>query len=92
MSTKTKLGTKISSNVRGIFYICEYDRTEQTICVVDELLCESAFDALNYYANTPNPESQLATGETYEELMLNLEKLHINMEDKDWLIELGECI
>jgi len=89
---KTKLGTRIPKNIRGILYLCKYDRINKKLNVVNEILCESAFDALNYYANIPNPESQLASGKTYKDLIKNLKLLHKNIIDPEWISELEECI
>ena len=87
---QTILGTEIPITTRGIFYVCFFDR--KRITVVQEALYDSAFDALNVYANTPNPESQLVTGKTYDELIINMHKLHKNMKDPAWLADLADCI
>ena len=88
----TILKTKIPKNIRGILYLCKFDREKLTIKVEREILCSNAFDALNLYAEIPNPESQLVTSPTYEGLCESLEILHKNMKDKTWLKELSECL
>lgn len=92
MTMKTKLGTEIPKDARGILYLCKYNRREPSIKVFHEIFFRNAFDALQAYANTPNPESQMASGETYEELCIDLEYLHKCMDNIDWLIELGYCL
>ena len=87
---KTKLGRDIPITTRGIVYLCNF--TGNKIDVVGELLYDSAFQALEAYANIPNPESQLVTGKDYNELISSLHILHKNMEDSKWLTELSECI
>lgn len=88
----TILGTEVPENTRGIVYLCYFDRESMTIKVVNEILCDTVMRAMNLYANIPNPESQIVTGNTYEELIASLNTLHKNMEDKEWLEELAECI
>ena len=85
----TKKGVYVSESVRGIVYLCSL---EEKLIVNNELLCDSAFEALNLYANIPNPESQLVQGKTHEELVENLLLLHENMEDPEWLEELRDCL
>jgi hypothetical protein len=86
---KTLLGTTIPKTTRGILYICKYERFTPKIEVRAEKLYNIAFEALNAYAEIPNPESQLVMGKTFEELILNLEILHNNMKDEKWLKLLG---
>lgn len=92
MKNTTVLGTEIDENIRGILYLCEFNRKELSLKVTNEILFESAFIALEAYANIPNPESQLITGKTYEELLLANAEFEKNMVDKDWLNELSECL
>ena len=88
----TLLGTEVDSTIRGVVYFCYYDHGKKEIGVVSEALYESPSHALDRFANTPNPESQLATGSTTEELEADLEKLHIDMGDPEWLKHLGETL
>lgn len=44
-------------------------------------------DALNAYANTPCPASQLVEGRTKEELEENIKQMRINYQDEAWLNE-----
>jgi hypothetical protein len=87
---KTILGTEIPENIRGVYYICHYNYLENSITVLNEVLCSFAHMALNLYAEIPNPESQLAMGNSHEQLCEELERLHKNMKDKKWLKELSE--
>lgn len=89
---QTIKGTDVPVEARGILYLCKYERSAPSITVMREGIYKSASDALNAYANIPNPESQLVTGKTYNELVSNLHILHKNMEDKEWLEELGDCM
>jgi len=90
---QTKMGTDIPLNIRGIFYLCEYNHSRHPkLTVVDEALFENSFDAVNTYANTRNPESQLVTGKTYDDLISNLHILHKNMGSKKWLMDLVEYL
>lgn len=90
--SKTILGTIIPPNTKGIVYLCEFTESELVIQVTHEILCDTQFRALDYYANIPNPESQIVMGKTYEELCTNLEMLHKNMKDKEWLKNLAETL
>ncbi len=85
---KTILGTEIPIETRGIVYFCSFNYDDNTIKVIHESLFESSFSALQVYANTPNPESQMASGETFDELMIELHRLHKNMKSKEWLTNL----
>ena len=89
---KTLLGTEIPINIKGLVYICDFDRYRLKIVVAAEILCEEAALALNLYAEIPNPESQLALGSTHKKFCMELEKLHANMKNEKWLKELSEML
>jgi hypothetical protein len=89
---QTILGTDIPINTRGILYLCKFDYERKEIAVTGEVICEKAFKALNLYANIPNPESQLVTGKTFDELITNLHQLHKDMKDPVWLEELYQTL
>jgi hypothetical protein len=91
---KTLLGTKIPENILGVFYVCNYvaDHMDPTIDVAAEVLFEDPGAALNAFAETPNPESQLATGATHDLMLRELEMLHKRMSDPIWLEELADYI
>ena len=42
-------------------------------------------DALDIYANTPNPASQLVGGDTVEEVFENARKMVLNMKDQEYV-------
>jgi len=86
---QTILGKDIPLTTRGILYLCNFDFRKLTITVFAEKLFESAWYALDAYANIPNPESQLVTGKTYDELITKLHKLHEDMKDPVWLENLS---
>ena len=83
-------GIEVELTTRGILYICEL--SDEGIEVGRSIQFESSFDALNAYANTRNPESQLITGETYDELIKNMHTLHGMMKKESWLEMLRESI
>jgi len=89
---KTKLGTEIPMTTRGILYLCEYKYGTPELIIHDERLYDSAYEALEAYANIPNPESQLVTGNTFNELITDLIQLHEDVENEKWLIELAEYL
>jgi hypothetical protein len=91
-SLQTILGTDIPLSTRGILYLCQYDYKNKTLTVINEALFDDAFTALNYYANIPNPESQLVQGKTYDELIERLLILHENIKNPEWLKFLGDCL
>ena len=89
---KTISGKDIKLSTRGILYLCDYNYGKETIQVVHEMQYDSAFDALNAYANIHNPESQLASGETFDELITNLNILHKNLNNPSWVKELKDYL
>ncbi len=92
---QTILKTDIPKSTRGILYLCVLDRRTPKLEVVNEMLFNSAFAALQCYANIPNPESQLVmcnSDEGYNELIKELHILHKNMKDLKWLEQLMDCI
>jgi len=86
---KTLTGQEIPKSARGILYLCKFTRNPLKLEVIQSSVFESAYIALQYYAEIPNPESQLITGKTYDGLISNLAKLHNNINDKKWLKELS---
>lgn len=87
---KTILGIEIPITTRGIVYLCKYTGKELIVC--REILCDSSFKALNLYTNIPNPESQMVSGKTFDDLIKNLIKLHKDIKDPKWLKDLGDCL
>lgn len=87
---KTILGTELTENIRGILYLCYLSNHQ--IEVKKELFFDNCTQALMAYANIPNPASQVVLGNSFEELCTNLEDLHEDMKNPDWIKELEECI
>ena len=87
---QTITGIDIPVTTRGVLYLCHL--TETKLIVTHTILFDNASDALNVYANIPNPESQVEIGATFGELIANLQKLHQKMKDPKWIEALNECI
>ena len=88
----TFLNQPIKVDTLGILYLCKYEHNPPSITVVREIQFDDPFDALIAYSEIPNPESQMASGNTQEELFKELEQLHSNLNNPEWLEELGDCI
>jgi len=73
-----------------IFYDPNY--TTQTIKEIGRTPVLDYMDALNIYAETPNPASQMVKGETEEELQLELTKLEQYVKNPYWLEMLFDSI
>lgn len=86
---KTWLGEEILEEIRAVLYLCEYDYKTKTIKVVREMLFVSGFDALQAYANIPNPESQMASGKDQESFEKELVQLHAKLNNPEWVKELA---
>jgi len=89
---KTFLGTEIHETTLGVLYLCEYNHKDKTIKVHSGLQFNNPSTALNAYANIPNPESQLAMGHDKETFEKNLNELHANLNDPEWVKELAEYL
>lgn len=89
---KTFLGTEISESTLGILYLCRYNYMNKTIEVIKEIQFNSGFAALDAYANIPNSESQMASGNDKESFEKDLEKLHIQLNNPEWVEELNEYL
>ncbi len=87
---KTLLGTELPETTRGVFYICELH--SNSITVIQEFISDNSFEMLEKYANTRNPESQLAIGKTWEELNDVLDALHRDMANPAWCEEQWDYI
>jgi hypothetical protein len=90
MDNLTLLGKEIKTETRGILYLCDLTETKLNVCV--EIQFNSAFEALECYANIPNPESQLVTGRTYEDLIAKNEDLRNRINTPQFIEELHDCI
>jgi len=84
---KTLLNTEITDNIKALVYFCKLEG--DTIEVRKEVLFEDSYKALELYANTYNPESQIVDGQDHGQFLKNLEKKHKDMNDKEWVKKLG---
>jgi len=89
---RTFLNEEINLDTLGILYLCEYNYTPPSIKVVREFQFKTPFEALEAYANIPNPESQMVSGKTQIELFTQLESLHKNLNDPEWVEELSNYL
>lgn len=89
---KTFLGEEIRPETLGILYLCMYNYNDSTIKVVREIQFDSPSDALEAYANIHNPESQLAAGATQDKMLQELEQLHKNLNNPEWVKNLAEYL
>jgi hypothetical protein len=89
---KSFLGIELSESTLGILYLCKYNYVDNTIQVIIEIEFDNGFDALNAYANIPNPESQMAAGKNKESFEKDLKKLHAKLNDPKWVEELAEYL
>lgn len=89
---KTFLGKDIKEDTLGILYLCRYNYDLLTIEVGRELQFNNGFDALNAYANIPNPESQMASGKDRDSFLKDLKELHSKLEDEEWVKQLADYI
>ena len=78
----TLLGHEIDPLTRGLVYLCEYRYPK--LVVVSELQFVDPYIALEAYANIPNPASQLARGNTHENFLAELRKLHEHINNPEW--------
>jgi hypothetical protein len=83
---------EVPKKCRGILYICEYNYKTFELKVVNYRMYSNAQAALEAYSNIPNPESQLAMGNTYEKLEAEHNTLKENIENPEWRKELAEYL
>lgn len=89
---QTLLKQEIAPDTLGILYLCKYTYSPPAIKVIRELQFKTGSEALEAFANIPNPESQMAAGKDREGLLRELERLHRDMADPKWLERLGDCL
>ena len=78
-------GELIQATTIAVLYICTYNTRDYTIQVTRAMQFSNQMNALNAYANIPNPASPLATGKTREDFEADLFKVHMNLKDKEWV-------
>ena len=89
---QTILGTDIPIITRGIVYLGKFNYEDLTLTIIGERFYRTQSDALHAYADTPNPESQMVSGGTFNILITNLFELHKQMKTKEWLENLAASI
>ena len=89
---KTFLGLPILPKTRAVLYLCDYNHVERTMKVCIEIQFEKPFEALEAYANVPNPESQMASGKDKKTFEKDLIKLHAKLNDPVWVREFADYI
>ena len=89
---KTFLGQPILPKTRAVLYLCDYNCVERTMKVCIEIQFEKPFEALQAYANVPNPESQMASGKDKAAFEKELIALHANLNDPIWVAEYSEYL
>ena len=89
---KTFLGQPILPKTRAVLYLCDYNYVERTMKVCIEIQFEKPFEALQAYANVPNPESQMASGKDKAAFEKELIALHANLNDPIWVAEYSEYL
>ena len=90
--TKTFLGKNIPDNALGMVYLCDYNAEDETIKVIKEIMFETGFGALDFYANTPNPESHVIIGPTRERFLKDVEQTNKLLKNKNYLKLLKESL
>lgn len=73
-----------------VFYQPNYK--DKTIKEISRTEIMSSGQALEVYANTPNPASQVVFGETLKDIEDELKTLEENIKNPKWLEGLFECI
>lgn len=93
---KTLNGEVIKDDTLGLLYLCRYKRptsgNNAELEIIRAIQFTNPFDALQAYCNIPNPESQLAKGNTKKEFENELTSLHQQIMDLNWLNRLGEYL
>ena len=87
---KTANGIDVELSTRSILYLCHLN--DEGIKVVHSIQFKSKYQGFEAYSEIRNPESQLITGATYDELITNMHKLHSCMNNQSWLESLRESI
>lgn len=84
---------QVPAGTKAIFYICKFHHQPELRLELKRVaFYNSVALGLDIYANFPNPESQLITGETREELTEALEIFGKQMVHEEWLDMLNQSI
>lgn len=89
---KTLMGNDVMPETLGIVYFCEYDANKEVLSVIKEKQFISPFSALDAFANTYCPASQIASGTNRIGFLKELKELHHKMFDNEWLRGLKEVL
>ena len=89
---ETITGEKIQDVKFGQVVLFEIDYEKRTITEIGRTRVMPFGDALDAYANIPNPPSQLLRWSTEEEHAAAEAELQSNIRNSDWLEELISCI
>lgn len=82
----------ITADTKGIVVFYEPDYATKSIKEIGRTPEMPFFTALDYYAETPNPASQLIRYDNIFEKKLVLAELETAINNREWLDQLFECI
>lgn len=88
---RTFNGTLIPETTRAVLYLCDFS-DRKTLKINSTICFSSISEGTIVYSEIPNPESQLITGKTFEELTTNLNKFHENMVTEKFLENLRQSL
>lgn len=89
---ETLLGEEIKDSTLGVFYICDYDYKSFKLTPLKSFQFNTWKEALDAYASTPNPPSQVAWGRDREEFEHELKHLHKMMLSEGYQKKLVEYL
>lgn len=88
---RTFNGTVIPETTRAVLYLCDFsDRKE--LKITSTICFDKVSEGTIVYSEIPNPESQLITGKTFEELSENLKRFHEMMKTEKFLENLRQSL
>lgn len=82
----------LDSGAMAILFLCEFKRSPLSLRIVNAIPFNDYMDALDAFANIPNPESQLITGVDKEELTNELNLFFQRKDTPEFLNTLAETI
>lgn len=83
---------KQEKKLYGVVVFYEPNYSNKTIKEISRTSILSYSDALDVYANTRNPASQLVKGHDKQEINEALKQLEEDIKDPKWLKDLFDCI
>lgn len=81
----TTLRTQTDSNRLSVVMFFERNENHTFDCIGRTAVIEEPWKALEIYANTPNPASQIVEAYSIQELLAQIEIMKLNMLDKAYL-------